>query len=652
MVLTVPYCADLQRVRRTVAAVDRELLLAGQVATFLGVKERAARYALQAAEFLGAIRRDGQVMEVTPLGSRWLATTPASPEEAQVLADAIRTDDRLKTWRPWLVDGDTVDRHVLEEWLVETSGLARSTIKERIPTLIGWRRALSSAGTSTSSRKQLAMFAGRAGLAPALRQDLLRDNPWWLNKPGKPLPQPPRVLVRHIHRRLDLRLAPIVLVRGPRQVGKTVAQRQVIEDLLSRGVEAHRILRVQCDETPELLKLSEPILRIADWFEAEVLGETFNEAARADRRAYLLFDEVQNLPDWSVQLKHLVDACDLHVVITGSSALRLKAGQDSLAGRITSLDVGTLSLSEVAAVRGLGRLETLLDDNGVESLRELGAWQQLRELGRSQAVTRDQAFAAFCARGGYPLVHRLKDVPWSDLANQLNEMAIRRVVQQDLRVGLDRGQKRDAGLLFEIFRLGCRYVGQAPTLGTLQRELWEVFDQDVSTSKLREYLDFLDHALLLRSVRPLELRTRRTRGASKLCLADHGLRASFLGELVPLSSAASAESAHMRDLAGRVAESIVGITLLGLSGLQVDHLPARRDEPEVDFVITVGTRRIPIEVKYRRQLRGSGVTQGLRSFLSRETYNAGFGVLVTQGDEPNPSPDIVALPLSSLLLVR
>jgi len=55
-------------------------------------------------------------------------------------------------------------------------------------------------------------------------------------------------MVAAIKKRLQQRLAPIVTVRGPRQVGKTTAQLQVIDDLLKAGVPGTNIIRVQCDE--------------------------------------------------------------------------------------------------------------------------------------------------------------------------------------------------------------------------------------------------------------------------------------------------------------------------------------------------------------------------------------------------------------------
>lgn len=72
----------------------------------------------------------------------------------------------------------------------------------------------------------------------------------------------------------------------------------------------------------------------------------------------------------------------------------------------------------------------------------------------------------------------------------------------------------------------------------------------------------------------------------------------------------------------------------------------------MDFVLTIGEQRIPIEVKFRRRIDYRD-TVGLRSFIEKAHYNAPFGVLVTMLDEPaTDDPRIVSIPLSSLLLLR
>lgn len=493
---------------------------------------------------------------------------------------------------------------------------------------------------------------GELSLPAPLVQTLRRLNPWWEGLPSAPQPATRRHLVRQLRSRLDKRIAPIIVLRGPRQIGKTVAQLQLLGDLLAEGFEPRRILRVQFDELSALDRLEDPILRIVDWYERTVLGSTLNQAAQLGRPACLFFDEVQNLRGWAPQLKSLVDGAAVQVVVTGSSALRIEIGRDSLAGRISTIEAGVLSLTEIARFRGAEAGEPFLPDNGLEPLTRRDFWSDLRAAGEARCADRDQAFLWFSERGGYPVVHKRPDLDWSVLAAQLNEDVIRRVIQHDLRTG-DRGRKRDAPLLEELFRMSCRYVGQAPGASLLAREAQRTLGANVGSTRVLNYLRFLGDSLLLRLVEPLEIRLKRRRGSPKLCLADHGLRASWLQEQVPLGPSELARQPELTTLAGRIAESVVGATLATIPALGLTHVPARPAEPEIDFVLTVGTRRIPLEVKYQRRIDPLADTEGLRTFIEKSVNNAPFGILVTQTDDaPVLDPRIVALPLSSLMLLR
>jgi predicted AAA+ superfamily ATPase len=446
-------------------------------------------------------------------------------------------------------------------------------------------------------------------------------------------------------------LTPVTVLRGPRQVGKTTLLNQVIETLLAEGVAAHRILRVQFDQLRLLRGVAEPILELARWYAATVLQKSFHQAAHDGAQAYLFFDEIQNLPDWAPQLKHLVDMHPVRVLVTDSSALRIEAGRDSLAGRIHTLDMGPLLLREIAQLRGLGTLPTLLSVNGLAPLKQQQFWQDLRAFGIQHANIRQQVFAAFAERGGYPVAQVRLDEPWENIADLLNETVIRRVIQHDLRAG-PTGRRRDAHLLEEVFRLACRYIGQAPSQHLYLDELRQVLHADIGWQRVLAYLKFLDSTLLLQLIEPLELWLKRQRGALKLCLCDHALRAAWLQEMIPLTPDGLAQAPHLTDLAGRIAESMVGYFFRAFPGLDVAHFPARAAEPEVDFVLTVGVQRIPVEVKYRRQIDARDIA-GLRAFVGKPHYNASFGLLITLTDEAtSDDPRTVSLPLSTLLLLR
>lgn len=659
----IPQADSLAMVRRVVSALARKAGSAGELEGTAGLSSRQIQYAIHAARILGLVQDTDEGPRVTTASDALLSTPEGDDAERRLFRELIANNPTLAQIAPGLASEKPPTHERIVESILSQSGLSPSTASRRATALLSWHRQVVHEPQATFRRDsaspppalglpQLSLNIPKPQLATPLTYDLFRDNPWWRGQPGKALPPTRRAFVSSIHRRLKNRLAPVVVVRGPRQVGKTTAQLQVINDLLAAGVDPRCILRVQFDELPEINQLREPILRIVDWYESTILQCSLNTAAHKNIPTFLFFDEVQNLPDWAIQLKHLVDTSTTQIVVTGSSALRIEAGRDSLAGRITTIEVGTLTLSEISTIRGTGALTPFLTENGVDSFIRKEFWYELREHGKRQALLRDQAMAAFSERGGYPLVHERASISWSEIAAQLNETVIQRVIRHDLRIG-ERGRKRDEALLEELFRLCCRYAGQSPGVELLAREIHRALNANVGAQKVRNYLDFLDRTLLLRLVRPLEIRLKRTRGAPKLCLADHGLRASWLHEVIPISPKELASQPELSDIAGRLVESIVGSYLMTLGGVALTHFPERPGEPEVDFVLTVGTQRIPIEVKYRRRIDTQADTEGLRSFIEKVVYRAPFGLLITQHEDVAvDDPRIVVLSLSNLLLLR
>jgi predicted AAA+ superfamily ATPase len=482
----------------------------------------------------------------------------------------------------------------------------------------------------------------------------LRDaNPWWQGDRTFGVPAIKRWAYAPVLKGLTKGLAPVTVVRGPRQVGKTTLLNQVIEQLLDDGVEPRRIFRVQFDDLPGLRRLETPILELVAWYADHVVGKSLQAYAHEIHGpVYLLLDEVQNLSDWATQLKHLVDLQPVRAIVTGSSALRIEAGRDSLAGRLSTIEIGPLLLREISELRGGPAIAPYLPYNGLAALKERAFWAELQSFGLRHRTVRDAAFSAFSALGGYPLAHKSADATWEEVSSQLVETVVKRAIEHDLRIG-ERGRRRDQNLLEEVFRLACRYIGQSPSQAFYLNEVRQALGANIGWQRVLTYLKFLDATLLLRLVQPLELRLKRKKGAAKLVLCDHALRAAWLQEQVPLEPAELALSPHLADLAGRVAESVAGHFFKSIFNLDVSHFPERGAEPEVDYVLTIGDQRIPVEIKYRRRVDFAD-TRGLRSFIERSVYNAPFGVLVTQTDDVPTvdDPRIVCLSLSSLLMMR
>jgi predicted AAA+ superfamily ATPase len=314
--------------------------------------------------------------------------------------------------------------------------------------------------------------------------------------------------------------------------------------------------------------------------------------------------------------------------------------------------MGPLFLREIADLRFGARSESQWGDNGLDELVSASFWLDAVRIGEEERDIRLQSFRAYAERGGYPIAQERHETPWHELADYLNETVIRRAIQHDLRMG-PRGQKRDEKLLEEVFRLCCRYGGQVAGQAAFVAEIQQALAANIGWNRVLNYLRFLDGTLLVRLVQPIELRLKRRKSPAKICLSDHTLRAAWLQEVVPLDVEGLAAAPHLSDLAGRLAESTLGYFLASIPTLDVAHFPERGAEPEVDFVLTIGIRRIPIEVKYRKRIDPLDDTRGLRAFLEKQVYNAPFGLLVTLEDNVEiPDPRIIPISLSSFLWVR
>jgi predicted AAA+ superfamily ATPase len=164
---------------------------------------------------------------------------------------------------------------------------------------------------------------------------------------------------------------------------------------------------------------------------------------------------------------------------------------------------------------------------------------------------------------------------------------------------------------------GPRQIGK-PTLQ--QQLIIPLLEEGVASNRIlrvQYYLRFLDSSLLLRTIQPLEIRLKRSKGYDKLCLSDQTIH------------------------------------LVSLGGPDLAHFPERDGAPEVNYVATIGDQRIPIEVKHQRGIDPPRDTVGLCAYLEKTVNNASFGWLITRDDATQvDDPRIIALPFKSLLLIK
>jgi uncharacterized protein len=191
-----------------------------------------------------------------------------------------------------------------------------------------------------------------------LAQELARTNPWWRDPAWRDrdsdLRQATADGLSYRSSVLDeLRPGCLYLLRGPRRVGKTVAVKQQIEDLLARGVPPTCIVRVAADawDAKDLRTL---------------LQNTALPPTPVGAHRYWFLDEVSAVTGpWDQQLKWLrdndIDFRAATVVLTGSNATSLTEAAGTLAGRrgrATNLDRILLPIGFRTFVRLVGREPT------------------------------------------------------------------------------------------------------------------------------------------------------------------------------------------------------------------------------------------------------------------------------------------------------
>jgi len=167
---------------------------------------------------------------------------------------------------------------------------------------------------------------------------------------------------RHLYAVLKQRLreVPAVVLLGPRQVGKTTLAKRLAE-------EESPALYLDLESPSDLAKLAEPELYLQ---------------AKLDQ--LVILDEIHRTPHLFNVLRGLIDEArrqdrraGLYLLLGSASLELLRQSGESLAGRVSFLELGPLNLLEVAAIPG-GQEQLWLRGGFPDSFLVSGESQSLR----------------------------------------------------------------------------------------------------------------------------------------------------------------------------------------------------------------------------------------------------------------------------------
>ena len=381
----------------------------------------------------------------------------------------------------------------------------------------------------------------------------------------------------------------IIIVAGPRQVGKTTLVRQTLESLYPQEYYHYHEIGEAALPTafPSLHDTSSTFERgtvvhdnawlVKQWEKARIATDELtlppvilNPTETSPQRNFVLvLDEIQKIPNWSEAVKGLWDADralerPMHVILLGSAPLLVHQGlTESLAGRFELLRMTHWSFGE---------------------------------MNRAFDIDLPQ----YIYYGGYPgSIGYIEDQPrW---ASYVRDSLIEPNIRKDIFM-MTRVDKKI--LLKNLFELGCHYSGQELSYTKMQGQLQGAGN----TTTLAHYLDLLTQAGLLTGLEKYANQPQRRRASSpKLNVLNTALMSVTSGYTFE-------EAQQDRSYWGRLVESAAGAHLYNCSIPDCKLYYWRDGHDEVDFILAKGNRIIAIEVK-----SGIGKTprRGLDTFSQR-----------------------------------
>lgn len=331
----------------------------------------------------------------------------------------------------------------------------------------------------------------------------------------------------------------IKVMTGMRRSGKSVMLELIKEELTESGVSAEQFISINFED----MRYSH--LLTANALHAEIL----ERVKGIEEKAYLFFDEIQEVAVWEKCINSLRVSLDCDIYITGSNA-KLLSGElaTHLGGRYVEFVIYPFSFSEFL------ELYRTVDPNS----------------------TMQQCFQKYLLSGGMPYLANLcySDEPSKQyLTDLFNSVQLKDIVK--------RNKVRDVDLLERIIAYVMANVGTTFSATSLVKFLKNEH-RTVATETVLNYIKYCCDAYLLYQVKREDLQGKQILASNeKYYIADHGIREAVFG-------------GNMRDI-NLILENIVHMELLR-RGYSVTV--GRVGEREVDFVCDKRGEKLYVQVAY------------------------------------------------------
>ena len=331
----------------------------------------------------------------------------------------------------------------------------------------------------------------------------------------------------------------IKVMTGIRRCGKSVMLELIKEELLESGISHDQFISINFEN------LSFSHLQTAKALHDEIT----KRAAEIKGKAYLFFDEIQEVKDWEKCINSLRVSLDCDIYITGSNAKLLSSELSTyLGGRYVEFIIYPFSFAEF-----------------LELYHSISPDTPLQE-----------CFQKYLSFGGMPYLAniRYEDAPSKLYLNDLyNSVQLKDIVK--------RNKIRDIDLLERIIAYVIANIGTTFSATSLSKFL-KSEKRTVAPETILNYIKNCCDAYLFYQVKREDLQGKQILSSNeKYYIADHGIREAVFG-------------GNMRDI-NLVLENIVYLELLRR---EYKVTVGRTGDKEIDFVCEKQGEKLYVQVAY------------------------------------------------------
>ena len=389
----------------------------------------------------------------------------------------------------------------------------------------------------------------------------------------------------------------IIILNGPRQVGKTSLLKLLQIELKQKKIEEDRIFYLNLEDIEILDELNSSPKNILNYIKAK------------NKKSYFLIDEIQYLDNPSNFLKYLYDEHrdKIKLIVTGSSSLELKAKlQDSLVGRKIVFKINPLCFEEFLRFKQADVLDYYYHKNIPLTIQ-------------SQFKKYLDEYLLF---GGMPKVVLTSDKEDKKilLKNYVNDY-----ISKDVRyIG-----KVDNLLKFnQLVKILANQIGNLLNINELSNTL------NMPRKEIENYINILEYTFVLHKIVPYykNIRSQITK-MPKTYLFDLGIRNQILNNFVEPPS---------RSDSGGLFENFIYLELKQCISEDNIYFYRTIHKAEIDFVFEKNGVIYPIEVKYKSFNRPAG-SRILSYFCKSSKINCSWGYMVNLNLDQEAENKIVFL---------